>query len=115
MKKALLNRKTFFILASIWAILITESIVMSYFDGFPLNWIDYFGYICAITLPLFIAYKSSKIISFFQEIHELNEEQYIEREGKEFYLFDASKITYYPKKILRFLRGDFLRFLRGDF
>ena len=107
MKKALLNRKTFFILASIWAILITESIVMSYFDGFPLNWIDYFGYICAITLPLFIAYKSSKIISFFQEIHELNEEQYIEREGKEIYLFHTPKFMYYPKKILRFLRGDF--------
>ena len=115
MKKALLNRKTLLILALIWAILITESIVMSDFDSFPLNWIDYFGYICAIILPLFIAYKSSKIISFFQEIHELNEEQYIEREGKEIYLFDASKITYYPKKILRFLRGDFLRFLRGDF
>ena len=107
MKKALLNRKTLLILALIWAILITESIVMSYFDGFPLNWIDYFGYICAIILPLFIAYKSPKIISFFQEIHELNEEQYIEREGKEFYLFQTPNIMYYPKKILRFLRGDF--------
>ena len=107
MKKALLNRKTLLILALIWAILITESIVMSYSDGFPLNWIDYFGYICAITLPLFIAYKSSKIISFFQEIHELNEEQYIERAGKEIYLFHTPNIMHYPKKILRFLRGDF--------
>ena len=115
MKKALLNRKTFFILASIWAILITESIVMSYSDGFPLNWIDYFGYICAITLPLFIAYKSSKIISFFQEIHESNKEQQYELEGQEPYLFDSSKITYHPKKFLRFLREDLFRFLRGDF
>ena len=83
---------------------------MSYFDGFPLNWIDYFGYICAITLPLFIAYKSSKIISFFQEIHESNNNQNLPEDEINqdlVYLFDASKITYYPKKILRFLRGDF--------
>ena len=115
MKKALLNRKTLLILALIWAILITESIVMSDFDSFPLNWIDYFGYICAITLPLFIAYKSSKIISFFQEIHESNKEQQYELEGQEPYLFDSSKITYHPKKFLRFLREDLFRFLRGDF
>lgn len=48
-----------------------------------------------------------EIKSLFKEIHELNEEEYNEREGKEVHLFDGSKITHYPKKILRFLRGDF--------
>ena len=56
-----------------------------------------------------------EIKSLFEEIHELNVEEFNEREGQEVYLFDGSKITYYPKKLFRFLRGDFLRFLRGDF
>ena len=56
-----------------------------------------------------------EIKSLFEEIHELNVEEFNEREGKEVYLFDGSKITYYPKKLFRFLRGDFLHFLRGDF
>ena len=107
MKKALLNRKTLLIIASIWAILITIGMVLSYFAGFPLNWLDYFGYICFIAMPLYVAYESPKIISFFQEIQELNEERYIEGEGKEIYLFQTPNIMYYPKKILRFLRGDF--------
>ena len=107
MKKALLNRKTLLIIASIWAILITIGMVLSYFAGFPLNWLDYFGYICFITMPLYMAYESPKIISFFQEIQELNEERYIEGEGKEIYLFHTPNIMLYPKKLLRFLRGDF--------
>ena len=56
-----------------------------------------------------------EIKSLFEEIHEVNVEEFNEREGLEVYLFDGPKITHYPKKILRFLRGDFLRFLRGDF
>jgi ABC-type dipeptide/oligopeptide/nickel transport system permease component len=70
-----------------------------------------------ITIPFLIAHIVPKlpIVSLLEEIHELNEEQYIEGEGNEIYLFDGSKITYYPKKLFRFLRGDFLHFLRGDF
>ena len=45
--------------------------------------------------------------------HEFNQEQSMSE--KEVYLFDGSKITYYPRKLFRFLKGDFLRFLRGDF
>ena len=56
-----------------------------------------------------------EIKSLFEEIHELNVEEFNEREGKEVYLFDGSKITHYPKKLFRFLRVDFFRFLRGDF
>ena len=56
-----------------------------------------------------------EIKSLFEEIHEVNVEEFNEREGQEVYLFDGSKITYYPKKLFRFLRGDFLRFLRGNF
>ena len=48
-----------------------------------------------------------EIKSLFEEIHELNVEEFNEREGQEVYLFDGSKITYYPKKLFRFLRGDF--------
>ena len=48
-----------------------------------------------------------EIKSLFEEIHELNEEEYNEREGKEVYLFHTPNIMHYPKKILRFLRGDF--------
>ena len=56
-----------------------------------------------------------EIKSLFEEIHEVNVEEFNEREGQEVYLFDGSKITHYPKKLFRFLRGDFLHFLRGDF
>jgi len=48
------------------------------------------------------------------ETHELNQEQSMSEE--EVYLFDGSKITYYPRKLFRLLRPKkILRFLRGDF
>ena len=48
------------------------------------------------------------------ETHELNQEQSISEE--EVYLFDGSKIMYYPKKLFRFLRPKKLfRLLKGDF
>ena len=57
-----------------------------------------------------------EIKSLFEEIHELNVEEFNEREGKEVYLFDGSKITYYPKKLFRLLRPRKLfRLLKGDF
>ena len=53
-------------------------------------------------------YEGYQVIkSLFEEIHEINVEEFNEREGKEVYLFDGSKITYYPKKLFRLLRGDF--------
>ena len=48
-----------------------------------------------------------EIKSLFKEIHELNVEEFNEREGQEVYLFHTPKFMHYPKKILRFLRGDF--------
>ena len=39
------------------------------------------------------------------ETHEFNQEQSMSEE--EVYLFHTPKFTHYPKKILRFLRGDF--------
>ena len=48
------------------------------------------------------------------ETHELNQEQSMSEE--EVYLFDGSKITYYPRRLFRLLRPKkILRFLRGDF
>ena len=48
------------------------------------------------------------------ETHELNQEVSISEE--EVYLFDGSKITYYPKKLFRLLRPRKLfRLLKGDF
>ena len=62
-------------------------------------------------------YEGYQVIkSLFEEIHELNVEEFNEREGKEVYLFDGSKITYYPKKLFRFLSPSKLfRLLKGDF
>ena len=48
------------------------------------------------------------------ETHKLNQEQSMSE--KEVYLFDGSKITYYPRKFFRFLRPKKLfRLLKGDF
>ena len=105
MNKPLLIRKIFLILASIWAIFITVMIVMSYFDGFPLNWIDYFGYICLITTPLFIAHASPIITTLFIELHESNNNQSQpedEIDQEAVYLFDYSKVKYYLNRLIHF-------------
>ena len=48
------------------------------------------------------------------ETHELNQEASMSEE--EVYLFDGSKITYYPKKLFRLLSPRKLfRLLKGDF
>ena len=68
-----LIRKILLMLTSIWAIFITGAIILAYLDGFPLNWLDYFGYICLITMPLFIAYYSPILIkTFIIDIHQSN-------------------------------------------
>ena len=57
-----------------------------------------------------------EIKSLFEKTHEFNTEEFNKREGQEVYLFDGSKITYYPRKFFRFLRPRKLfRLLRGDF
>ena len=68
-----LIRKILLMLTSIWAIFITGAIILAYLDGFPLNWLDYFGFICLITMPLFIAYYSPILIkTFIIDIHQSN-------------------------------------------
>ena len=48
------------------------------------------------------------------ETHEFNQEQSMSE--KEVYLFDGSKITYYPKKLFRLLSPrKIFRLLKGDF
>ncbi len=81
------------------------------------HWIEIaFFFYCIISAPIFpgMFYEwYEKIKDSLLETHEFNQEQSMSE--KEAYLFDGSKITYYPRKLFRFLRGDFLRFLRGDF
>ena len=73
MNNPLLIRKILLMLTSIWAIFITGAIILAYLDGFPLNWLDYFGYICLVTMPLFIAYYSPILIkTFIIDIHQSN-------------------------------------------
>jgi hypothetical protein len=56
-----------------------------------------------------------KIKDSLIETHEFNQEEASISE-EEVYLFDGSKITYYPKKLFRFLSPRKLfRMLRGDF
>jgi len=62
-----------------------------------------------------VCYEGYQVIKdSLVETHELNQEVSISDE--EVYLFDGSKITYYPKKLFRLLRlRKLFRFLRGDF
>ena len=96
------------ILASILAMFITMIGVLHYLMD-TLSWGMFIAFLMIITIPFIIAHgvPNLPIVSLLREIHKLNEEQYIEREGKEIYLFHSPNIMYYPKKILRFLRGDF--------
>ena len=79
-------------------------------DSFQ-NWYEiaifFFWVIYAPFVPQACYEGYQEIKSLFEEIHELNVEEFNEREGQEVYLFDGSKITHYPKKLFRFLRGDF--------
>ena len=84
------------------------------FNGFRnsfQNWYEiaiFFYWIIFAPLVPSICYELYQIIkSLFEEIHEVNVEEFNEREGQEVYLFHTPKIMYYPKKILRFLRGYF--------
>ena len=103
-----LIRKTIFIFAFILAMFMSIVLVIHFVEG-TLAWDIFFVSLVIITIPFLIAHIVPKlpIVSQLEEIHELNEQQYIEREGKEVYLFHSPNIMYYPKKILRFLRGDY--------
>ena len=72
-------------------------------------WVIYAPFVPQACYELYQIIKKSLV-----ETHELNQEVSINEE--EVYLFDGSKITYYPKKLFRFLspRKNF-RLLRGDF
>ena len=68
----------------------------------------------APSLPSTLYEWYEKIKDSLLETHELNQEASISEE--EVYLFDGSKIMYYPRKFFRFLRPRKLfRLLRGDF
>ena len=68
----------------------------------------------APSLPSTVYEWYEKIRDALVETHELNQEVSISDE--EVYLFDGSKITYYPKKLFRFLSPRKLfRLLKGDF
>ena len=77
--------------------------------GFFFFWVIYAPFVPQACYELYQIIKKSLV-----ETHELNQEVSISDE--EVYLFDGSKITYYPKKLFRFLSPRKLfRFLRGDF
>ena len=96
------------IIASILSMFMIILLPIHYFDG-TLTWGIFFSILLIIAIFFLIAHSVPKlpIVSLLEEIHELNEKQYIEGEGNEIYLFHTPNIMYYPKKILRFLRGDF--------
>ena len=74
-------------------------------------WVIYAPFVPQACYELYQIIKKSLV-----ETHEFNEQEFNEREGQEVYLFDGSMITYYPKKLFRFLSPRKLfRFLRGDF
>ena len=77
--------------------------------GFFFFWVIYAPFVPQACYELYQIIKKSLV-----ETHELNQEVSISEE--EVYLFDGSKITYYPRKIFRFLRPKKLfRLLKGDF
>ena len=77
--------------------------------GFFFFWVIYAPFVPQACYELYQIIKKSLV-----ETHELNQEVSISEE--EVYLFDGSKITYYPKKLFRFLSPRKLfRLLKGDF
>ena len=68
--------------------------------GFFFFWAIYAPFVPQACYELYQIIKKSLV-----ETHKLNQEASISEE--EVYLFHTPNIMYYPKKILRFLRGDF--------
>ena len=63
-------------------------------------WVIYAPFVPQACYELYQIIKDSLV-----ETHKLNQEQSMSE--KEVYLFHTPNIMHYPKKILRFLRGDF--------
>ena len=77
--------------------------------GFFFFWVIYAPFVPQACYELYQIIKKSLV-----ETHEFNQEVSISEE--EVYLFDGSKITYYLKKLFRFLSPRKLfRLLKGDF
>ena len=108
------------ILIFIGSVLLALSFTFN-FDGFRdsfQNWyeIAFFFWLIflAPSLPSTFYEWYESIRDTLVETHELNQEVSISEE--EVYLFDGSKITYYPKKLFRLLSPRKLfRLLKGDF
>jgi len=77
--------------------------------GFFFIWVIYAPFVPQACYELY-----QIIIKSLVETHELNQEVSISEE--EVYLFDGSKITYYPRKFFRLLSPrKIFRLLKGDF
>ena len=77
--------------------------------GFFFFWVIYAPFVPQACYDLYQIIKKQLV-----ETHELNQEVSISEE--EVYLFDGSKITYYPRKLFRLLSPRKLfRLLKGDF
>tara|TARA_B100000959_G_C14704652_1_gene510239 strand:+ start:410 stop:730 length:321 start_codon:yes stop_codon:yes gene_type:complete len=105
MKKLQLIRNILLVLTTIWSIFIIAAIILTYLDGYPLIWLDYFGTICLVIVPLFIADKSPIITTLFIELHESNNNQSQpedEIDQDVVYLFDYSKVKNYLNRPIYF-------------
>ena len=101
----LLLRKILLILALILAMFITMIGVIHYFMG-TLTWGMFVAFLVIITilfLPAHIVPKLS-IVSFMIDIHEANQNQDEQLEDQEPYLFDASMVLSYPKRLISGLK-----------
>jgi len=110
MKKLLILLANLILIGSV---LLTLSFAFNY-NGFRdtfQNWYEigffFFWVIYAPFVPQACYEGYQEIKSLFEKTHKFNTDEFNEREGQEVYLFDGSKITYYPKKLFRLLKGDF--------
>ena len=67
--------------------------------GFFFFWVIYAPF---VPQACYEGYQEIK--SLFEEIHEVNIEEYNEREGQEVYLFHTPKLLSYPKKLFHLIR-----------
>jgi len=76
----LLNKNLLLIIARSMALLLTLSIVISYFDGFVFYWDDYFWFAFFIALLLTAPYYIPALLSNLIDIHQNNLEDIKEQE-----------------------------------
>jgi len=68
----LLNKKILLIVASIFAMLFSLSLVIIYLDGFVFYWDDYFWFTFSIVLILTAPYSIPALVLNLIEIHQNN-------------------------------------------